>query len=87
MASQQAEVRQWLSGLSRDSRRWIHATVLASLAGIATIIQMVLLAWIVHQGVIEHQPIASLTPWFVGLLIALLVRAAAQGLQLSLIHI
>ena len=82
MASQQAEVRQWLSGLSRGSRRWINATVLAgSLAGIATIIQMVLLAWIVHQGVIEHQPVASLTPWFVGLLIALLVRAAAQGLQ------
>lgn len=82
MASQQANVRQWLSGLARDSRRWAQATVLAgTLAGLATIVQMVLLAWIVHQGVIENQPVASFTPWFVGLLAALLVRAAAEGLQ------
>ena len=82
MAGQQANVRQWLSGLARDSRRWAQATVLAgTLAGLATIVQMVLLAWIVHQGVIENQPVASFTPWFVGLLAALLVRAAAEGLQ------
>ena len=82
MSSQQADVRQWLSGLARDSQRWTRATVLAgTLAGLATIVQMVLLAWIVHQGVIENQPVASFTPWFIGLLAALLVRALAQGLQ------
>ncbi|MGO1233872.1 MAG: thiol reductant ABC exporter subunit CydD [Marinobacter sp.] len=82
MSSQQADVRQWLSGLARDSQRWTRATVLAgTVAGLATIVQMVLLAWIVHQGVIENQPVASFTPWFIGLLAALLVRALAQGLQ------
>ena len=82
MSSQQADVRQWLSGLARDSQRWTRATVLAgTLAGLATIVQMVLLAWIVHQGVIENQPVASFAPWFIGLLAALLVRALAQGLQ------
>ncbi|MDR9424995.1 MAG: thiol reductant ABC exporter subunit CydD [Marinobacter sp.] len=82
MSSQQADVRQWLSGLTRGSRRWARATVLAgTVAGLATIVQMVLLAWIVHQGVIENQPVASFTPWFIGLLAALLVRALAQGLQ------
>ncbi len=82
MTSQQADVRQWLSGLARDSRRWTQATVLAgTLAGLATIVQMVLVAWIVHQGVIENQPVASFAPWFIGLLAALLVRAVAQGLQ------
>jgi len=82
VTSQQADVRQWLSGLARDSRRWTQATVLAgTLAGLATIVQMVLVAWIVHQGVIENQPVASFAPWFIGLLAALLVRAVAQGLQ------
>ena len=82
MSSQQADVRQWLSGLARDSQRWTRATVLAgTVAGLATIVQMVLLAWIVHQGVIENQPVASFAPWFIGLLAALLVRALAQGLQ------
>jgi ATP-binding cassette subfamily C protein CydD len=82
VSSQQADVRQWLSGLARDSQRWTRATVMAgTVAGLATIVQMVLLAWIVHQGVIENQPVASFTPWFIGLLAALLVRALAQGLQ------
>ncbi|NWO04575.1 MAG: thiol reductant ABC exporter subunit CydD [Alteromonadaceae bacterium] len=79
---QQKEVRQWLSRLTRGSQRWIRATVLAgSLAGLATIIQMVLLAWIVHQGIIEQRPVTALIPAFAGLLVSLLVRALCQGLQ------
>ena len=79
---QQKDVRQWLSRLTRGSQRWIRATVLAgSLAGLATILQMVLLAWIVHQGIIEQRPVTALIPAFAGLLVSLLVRALCQGLQ------
>ncbi|SFK02864.1 ATP-binding cassette, subfamily C, CydD [Marinobacter persicus] len=55
--------------------------VAGSLAGLATIGQMVLLAWIIHQGVIEEQPASLLIPAFLGLLAALLLRAVFQGLQ------
>ncbi|MBE0484875.1 MAG: thiol reductant ABC exporter subunit CydD [Marinobacter sp.] len=57
-------------------------TVLAgALAGLATIAQMALLAWLVHQIVIAGQPASELVLGFVLLILALLVRAAGQGLQ------
>ncbi|GGC71595.1 thiol reductant ABC exporter subunit CydD [Marinobacter halophilus] len=78
----QADIRQWLSGLARNSQRWIRITVLAgALAGLATILQMVLLAWLVHQIVIDGQPAAGLTAGFAALIGVLLLRAAGQGLQ------
>ncbi|HBM49810.1 MAG TPA: thiol reductant ABC exporter subunit CydD, partial [Marinobacter sp.] len=59
----QADVKGWLAGLARTSQRWINATVVAgTLAGLATIVQMVLLAWLVYQGVIAGEPVSALTP-------------------------
>ncbi|MGC8118946.1 thiol reductant ABC exporter subunit CydD [Marinobacter sp. VGCF2001] len=75
-------VSNWLSSLARNSRRWVTATVIAgTLAGLATIVQMVLLAGVIHQGVIEKVPVSGLTPWFVALLGVLVIRAIGQGLQ------
>lgn len=77
-----SKVRAWLSGLARNSQRWITETVLAGvLAGLATIVQMVLLAWLIHQGVIEKTPVSELAPVFLALLAVLVIRAAGQGLQ------
>ena len=50
-------------------------------AGVATIVQMVLLARIVHLGIIAKIPVANLTPLFLGLILALAVRAIGQGFQ------
>ncbi|MBZ0333512.1 thiol reductant ABC exporter subunit CydD [Marinobacter sp. AL4B] len=80
--SDPARVRRWLSGLAKSSQRWIRATVLAGVwVGLATIAQMALLAWLVHQGVIEQQPIANLAPAFLGLVAVLVLRGLGQGLQ------
>lgn len=81
-ASAGPKVKDWLSGLARDSQKWIRATVAAGvIAGLATIAQMVLLAWVVHEGVIEKTPVAELAPAFLALLAVLVIRAAGQGLQ------
>ena len=78
----QADVKGWLAGLARTSQHWINATVVAgTLAGLATIVQMVLLAWLVYQGVIAGEPVSALTPWFLVLVGMLVVRAVCQGLQ------
>ncbi|WP_323750946.1 thiol reductant ABC exporter subunit CydD [Marinobacter sp.] len=80
--SDPARVRRWLSGLTKSSQRWIRATVLAGVwVGLATIAQMALLAWLVYQGVIEQQPVASLTLAFLGLVAVIILRALGQGLQ------
>jgi len=81
----QKQVRQWLSELARGNRRWIRGTVLAGLVtGIATIVQMVFLAHIVHQGIVEEVPLSDLSPFFIGLVASILVRALAQGVQTRL---
>ncbi|WP_297794274.1 thiol reductant ABC exporter subunit CydD [uncultured Marinobacter sp.] len=82
--SQQA-VRQWLSQLARGNRLWIRSTVAAGIvAGIATILQMVFLARIIHLGVIGEVPVADLTPLFLWLILAIITRAMAQGFQTRL---
>lgn len=79
------QVRQWLAVLARGNRRWIRGTVLAGVVtGIATIVQMVFLAHIVHQGVIEEVPLSDLSPFFIGLVVSILLRALAQGVQTRL---
>lgn len=81
-APEQRNVRRWLTELAAGNRRWIQGAVLAgTLAGIATILQMVLLARIIHLGVIENTPASQLTGLFVALVITLIVRALFQGLQ------
>lgn len=75
-------VRRWLSGLTSSNRSWLHGTVAAgTLAGVATIVQMVFLARIVHLGVIEQAPARMLAPLFLGLILAMVFRAMAQGVQ------
>lgn len=82
--SQQA-VRQWLSALARGNRLWIRSTVVAgTVAGIATIVQMVFLARIIHLGVIDEVPVAELTPLFLWLILAIVIRALGQGFQTRL---
>ncbi|OJT00435.1 thiol reductant ABC exporter subunit CydD [Marinobacter nauticus] len=78
----QVDVRQWLTGLARKNQRWIRATIVAGvLVGLATIVQMALLAWLVHQIVIDGQTASTLAPWFVALVATLLVRTLGQGFQ------
>jgi len=78
-------VRRWLSELASGNKRWIRGTVAAgTLAGVATIFQMVFLARIVHLGVIENAPASVLAPLFAGLVLAVVFRAIAQGVQTQL---
>ena len=84
-APDQRAVRRWLSGLTSGNRRWVQGTVAAgTLAGVATIIQMVFLARIVHLGVIEKAPASVLAPLFIGLVLAIVFRACAHGVQAHL---
>ncbi|NWN90619.1 thiol reductant ABC exporter subunit CydD [Marinobacter adhaerens] len=81
----QRSVRRWLSGLTRGNRHWIQGTVVAgTLAGVATIVQMGFLAKIVHLGVVEKEPASGLVPLFIGLIVAVIFRALAQGVQTHL---
>ncbi|HCW90358.1 MAG TPA: thiol reductant ABC exporter subunit CydD, partial [Marinobacter sp.] len=50
-------------------------------AGALTIAQMGLLAWIIHQAVVESVEVSELTVPFMALLAVLLARALCQGLQ------
>lgn len=78
----QSAVRAWLAELARGNRLWIRATVAAgTVAGLATIVQMVLLARVVHLGIIDEAPLEALTPLFLGLILAIFVRALGQGFQ------
>ncbi|MDF0750232.1 thiol reductant ABC exporter subunit CydD [Marinobacter sp. 71-i] len=79
---EQAVARRWLGGLSAHSRPLILATVSAGVVvGIATIVQMALLAGIVHQGIVEKVPVDELSLLFTGAIAAILIRGVAQGLQ------
>ncbi|EMP55425.1 cysteine/glutathione ABC transporter membrane/ATP-binding protein [Marinobacter santoriniensis NKSG1] len=81
-APEQRTTRRWLTELADGNRRWIQGTVLfGTLAGVATIGQMVLLALIVYRGLIEKTPVSHLTYLFLALIGAMAVRALFQGLQ------
>ena len=81
-ATDQKAVKEWLAQLARGSRFWIRSTVAAgTVAGVATILQMILLARIIHLGIIDEVPVADLTRLFLGLILALVVRALGQGFQ------
>ncbi|AXS81962.1 MULTISPECIES: thiol reductant ABC exporter subunit CydD [Marinobacter] len=84
-AANQQAVKQWLGQLARGNRLWIRGTVAAgAVAGLATIVQMFLLARIIHLGVTDNVPVAELTPLFLGLILAILIRAIGQGFQTRL---
>jgi ATP-binding cassette subfamily C protein CydD len=77
--------KQWLKGLAKAHSKGVIGTALAGLlAGLATIVQMTLLATIIHQGLVDNVTLAELTPYFLGLLATLGVRALAQGWQTTL---
>ena len=81
-AADQKAVKGWLSDLARGHRLWIRRTGDAgTVAGPATSTQMFLLARIIHLGTIDEVPVADLTSLFLGLIIALVVRALGQGYQ------
>lgn len=76
------DVNKWLAELARGNRTWVRLTVAAgTVAGVATVAQMVMLARIVHLGVIDKTPVAELTPLFLGLILAIIIRAVGQGFQ------
>ena len=81
-AADQRAVRHWLAELAHGSRLWIKATAAAgTLAGVATIVQMILLARIIHLVVIDKVALPELTPLFVSLILAIVARAVGQGFQ------
>ena len=80
-----SEVKQWLRGLAKAHNKGVNGTVVAGLlAGLASIVQMTLLAGIIHLGLVEKVALAALTPFFLGLLATLMVRALTQGWQTTL---
>lgn len=80
-----SQVKLWLKGLAKTHRKEVNGTVVAGLfAGLATVVQMTLLAAIVHLGLVVKLTPVELAPYFLGLLGALTVRALAQGWQATL---
>lgn len=71
--------RSWLRDLAGGVRHWLWLTGAAALlAGLCTLAQMGLLAWLVAALIGDSRPVASLTPVFLGLLGVLVVRGLAQ---------
>lgn len=58
-----------------------RAVVAGTVVGVATLVQMGVLAWIVHQAVIEGSSLSAVSIWLVPLVSAILVRGYAQGRQ------
>lgn len=74
--------RRWLAGLAIVGQRQIRLTILAgTLAGLATIAQMGLLAWLVHQTVIVEAPLSQLMAVIAALVLMIVLRGALLGLQ------
>ncbi|MDC0664320.1 thiol reductant ABC exporter subunit CydD [Marinobacter sp. SS21] len=74
--------RTWLNQLAKAQRETIALTVAAgTLAGVFTIAQMGLFAWVIHQAVVEQVPLMALSAEFAGVALAMALRALAQGMQ------
>ncbi|WP_233440315.1 thiol reductant ABC exporter subunit CydD [Modicisalibacter coralii] len=71
--------RGWLRDLAGGVRHWLGlAAAAALLAGLCTLVQMGLLAWLVAVLINDSRSVASLTPVFVALLGVLVLRGLAQ---------
>ncbi len=80
--SQPLTGRVWLKQLANTQRQAIALTITAgTLAGVFTILQMGLLAWVIHRAVIQQVPPMGLLMEFAGVALAMTLRALAQGLQ------
>ncbi|WP_043525812.1 thiol reductant ABC exporter subunit CydD [Litchfieldella xinjiangensis] len=71
--------RRWLNELAKGVRGWLWlASLLGIAAGLLTIVQMGLLAWIVSQVIVEGAGQSQVGWAFLGLVVVLVVRALAQ---------
>ncbi|TFH86766.1 thiol reductant ABC exporter subunit CydD [Billgrantia azerbaijanica] len=74
--------RRWLAGHAAGQRRWLHLAVAAGLAaGLLTVAQLALLAWLVGRLLGEGAAPADLAPAFAALAGCLLLRALCQWAQ------
>ncbi len=82
MTTRKQRNRQWLNhqlAHARGAHR--HAVWAGSLNGLAIILQMGLVAWLIQQAVVYQVPLASLLPPVLALMLVLLVRAGSQAWQ------
>ncbi|MDX1466787.1 MAG: thiol reductant ABC exporter subunit CydD, partial [Halomonas sp.] len=71
--------RAWLSRLATGERRHHRLALLAGGAvGLATIVQMVLLAGLISALLVDERALDDLIPWVAGLAATLCLRALAQ---------
>ncbi|MDX1467664.1 MAG: thiol reductant ABC exporter subunit CydD, partial [Halomonas sp.] len=71
--------RAWLSRLAAGERRHHRLALVAGTAvGLATIVQMVLLAGLIGALLVDERALHELIPWVVGLAATLCLRALAQ---------
>ena len=74
--------RQWLGERARTLRPWLWGAVGAGYLGaLATIVQLGLMAWVVHAAIVLSTPLAELLWWFVALGATVVIRASALALQ------
>lgn len=75
--------RQWLNTWGVVARLWFFGSVSAGLvAALATVVQLGLMAWVIHAVVADAVgQVSHLTAPLVGLLLAIVIRALAQALQ------
>lgn len=77
-STRDATPRRWLDELAKDVQGWLWlASLLGIAAGLLTIVQMGLLAWIVSQ-VVKGTGQSSLGWAFLGLVVVMVVRALTQ---------
>jgi len=77
-----ARARQWLQRYQRPVRSWLFAALVAALFNvIATVLQLGLMAWLVHRILVDQMPVAQLLVPSMALACAVLLRALSQALQ------
>ncbi|WP_373182873.1 thiol reductant ABC exporter subunit CydD [Halomonas campaniensis] len=77
--------RRWLAHRARGERRRLGLAVLAGvLAGIATLGQLALLAWVVSRLVVDRAPLAEAMPALAGMALLLVLRSLALHAQETL---
>ena len=74
--------RQWLAAQSRDVRGWLSLAIAAGVVcGLATLVQLGLMAWLISAVVVHDMALATLWPYAAALAGAVFLRALAQWLQ------
>lgn len=77
-----ASASAWLKSLAQQVAPYRRGAIAAgSAAGLFTVVQMAALAYIIDRAVISDSTATDLLPWFIALLLALALKATAQGIQ------